>query len=61
MLGLEWDVEKFVVNLQTGHNTLRTHLTLIGAAENARCRNRDLGEESSLNIFCECDALASVR
>lgn len=50
-----------MVNLQNGHNTLRTHLILIGVAEDARCRNRDLGEESSLNILCECDDLAGVR
>lgn len=51
----------FEISLLTRNNTLRRHLTLIGMAEDIRCRKCGLEEESSFHIFCKCDALAGIR
>jgi hypothetical protein len=52
---------RVVVGLITGHNTLRRHLHIMGLCDNPICRKCDTGVESSVHIFCECEALASLR
>jgi hypothetical protein len=46
-----------------GHNTLRVHLHVyvIGLSNKPTCRKCGTGEETSVQILCECEALASLR
>ena len=50
-----------VIGLLTGHNTLRRHLYIMGLSNNPICRKCGTGEETSLHVLCECEALASLR
>jgi hypothetical protein len=50
-----------VIGLLTGHNTLRRHLHIMGLCGSPICRKCGTGEESSVHILCECEALASLR
>jgi hypothetical protein len=50
-----------VIGLLTGHNTLRRHLHIMGLCDSPICRKCGAGEESSVHILCECEALASLR
>ena len=50
-----------VIGLLTGHNTLRRHLHVMGLNNNPTCRKCGTEEETSVHIFCECKALASLR
>jgi hypothetical protein len=53
---------RVVIGLITGHNTLRRHLHIMGGlSDSLTCRKRGAGEESSVHILCECEALASFR
>jgi len=52
---------RVVIGLLTGHNTLRRHLYIMGLSNNPTCRKYGIGEETSVHIFCECVALASLR
>jgi len=45
----------------TGHNTLRRHLHPLGLLDSPLCRKWGVGEETSVHILCECEALASPR
>jgi len=50
-----------VIDLLTGHNTLRRHLCLMGIMNNLTCWKCGTEEETSVHILCECEALASLR
>jgi hypothetical protein len=52
---------RFVNGLLTGHNTLRRHLHLMGLTNSPLCRRYWVEDETSSHIFCECEALASLR
>jgi hypothetical protein len=47
--------------LLTGHNTLRTHVYVMGLSDNLICRKCSTEEETSVHILCECESLASLR
>jgi len=50
-----------VTGLLTRHNTLRRHLHVMGLNDNPTCRKCGTEEDTSANILCECEALASLR
>jgi hypothetical protein len=50
-----------VIGLLTGHNTLRRCLHIMGLCDSPICMKCGTGEESSVHILCECEALASLR
>ena len=50
-----------VIDLLTGHNTLKRHLHLLGLLDSPLCRKCGVKEETSAHILCECEALASLR
>jgi hypothetical protein len=50
-----------VIALLMWHNTLRRHLHVMGLCDSPICRKCGTGEESSVHILCECEALASHR
>jgi hypothetical protein len=52
---------RVVTGLLTGHNTLRRHVHVMGLSDSPICRKCGTGEESSVHILCECEALASLR
>ena len=52
---------RVVIDLLTGHNTLRRHLYVMGLSNNHTCRKCGNEEETSVHILCECEALASLR
>jgi hypothetical protein len=50
-----------VIGLLTGHNILRRRLHIMGLCDSPICRKCGTGEEPSVHILCECEALASLR
>jgi hypothetical protein len=50
-----------VTGLLTGHNTLRTHLHVIGLSDSPLCRRYGAEDETSAHILYECEALASLK
>jgi hypothetical protein len=52
---------RLVIGLLTGHNTLRRHVHIMGLCDSPICRKCCTGEETSVHILCECEALASLR
>ena len=52
---------RVVIDLLTGHNTLRRHLCIMGLGNNPNFRRRGTEEATSDHILCECEALASLR
>ena len=50
-----------VISLLTGHNNLRRHLYVMGLSNNPTCRKCGTEKETSVHIWCECEALASLR
>ena len=51
---------RVVIDLLTGHNTLRRHLHLMGLNSLPLCRC-GVQDENLAHILCECEALASLR
>jgi hypothetical protein len=49
---------RVVTGLLTDHNTLRRHLHVMGSPLHRKC---GAGEETSAPVFCECEALATLR
>ena len=51
---------RVVTGLLTGHNTLKRHLHLMGLSCSPVCTHTRCGaeEETSIHVFCECEALA---
>jgi len=52
---------RVVIDLLTGHNTLRIHLYITELSNNPTCRKCGTEEETSVHILCECETLASLR
>jgi len=52
---------RVIIDLLTGHNTLRRHLHLIGLSDIPLCRGCGAKFETSAHILCECEALPSHR
>jgi len=50
-----------VIGLLTRHNTLRSHIHLMGLTDSPLCRRCEAEDETSAHILCECEALASLR
>ena len=50
-----------LIGLLTGHNTMRRHLHRLGLMDSAWCRKCGVEEETSGNILCKSEALASFR
>jgi hypothetical protein len=52
---------RIVIGLLTGHNTLRRHLHIMGLTDSPLCRKCGAEEETSADVLCECEALATHR
>jgi hypothetical protein len=52
---------RVVIGLLTGHNTLRRHLHIMGLSDSPLCRKCGAQEETSADVLCECEALATHR
>jgi len=50
-----------VIGLLTGHYTLRRHLHVMGLSNDPACRKCGTEDKTSVQILCECKALASLR
>jgi len=50
-----------VIGLLNGHNFLRRHLHRLGLTDSALCGKCGVEEETSGNIICKCESLASFR
>jgi hypothetical protein len=61
LLSFDRNQSRAVIGLLTGHNSLRRHLQVMGLCDSPVCRKCGTGEESSVHILCECEALASLR
>ena len=51
---------RVVIGPLTGHNTLRRHLHIVGLSDSPLCRKCGT-EETSADVLCECEALATYR
>jgi hypothetical protein len=60
-LSFNWTKSRVFTGLLTGHNTLRRHLYLMGLSDILLCRRREAEDETSAQILCDCEALASLR
>jgi hypothetical protein len=49
-----------VISLLTGYNTVRRHLYIMGLSNNPICRKCGTEDETSVQILCACEALASL-
>jgi hypothetical protein len=54
-------ISRAVIDLLTGHNTLGRHLYLLGLHGSLLYKKCGVMEETSEQILCECEALASLR
>jgi hypothetical protein len=52
---------RVVTGLLTGHNTLRRHLHIMGLSDSPLCRKCGAEEDTSADVLCECEALATHR
>ena len=52
---------RVITGLLMEHNTLRRHLCIMGIGNDPTSRKCGTGEETSVHILCECEALASLR
>ena len=52
---------RWVVDLLTGHNTLKRHLRIMRLTEDSLCKRCGQKKESSFHVLCRCDALALHR
>jgi len=52
---------RVMIGLLAGHNTLRKHFYLMGLTNSPLCRRWGVEDKTSAHIFCECQALASLR
>jgi hypothetical protein len=50
-----------VIGILVGRNTLTRHFYLLGLLDSPLCRGCGVKEETSAQILCECEALASLR
>jgi hypothetical protein len=61
LLSFNRNQSRVVTGLLTGHNTLRSHLHLMGLLYSPLCRKRGVKEEASARILCECEAVTVLR
>jgi hypothetical protein len=61
LLSFKRTQSRVVTGPLTGYNTLRRHLHVMGLSNNPICRKCGTEEETSVHIFCACEALASLR
>jgi hypothetical protein len=61
LLSFNRTLSRVVIGLLTGHNTLRSHLCIMGLRNNPTCKKCGIEEETSVHILCECEALALLR
>ena len=47
--------------LLTEHDTLRTHLYIMGVIDSLLCRKREAEEKNSAHVLYECEALATLK
>jgi hypothetical protein len=52
---------RVVTGLFTGHNTFRKHLHIMGLSDSPLCTKCGAEEETSADVLCECEALATHR
>jgi hypothetical protein len=45
----------------TGHNTLRSHLYIMGLMDSPLCRRCGAEELTAAHVLCECEALATLK
>jgi len=61
LLSLNRTQSRVVIGLLTGRNNLRRYLYIIGLSNNSICRICGTEEETSVHIWCQCEAMASLR
>ena len=61
LLSFKRTQSRVVIGLLTGHNTLRSHLYVMGLSNNPICKKCGTGEETSGHVLCVCEAVASLR
>jgi len=61
LLSLNRIQSRTATGLLTGHNTLRRHFRLPALSDSPLCRRCGAEDETSAHIFCEYEALASLR
>jgi hypothetical protein len=61
LMCFNWAESRVVIDLLTGHNTLRRHLHVMGLVDSPLCRKCGAGEGTSAHVLCECEALATLR
>lgn len=49
-----------LTGLLTWHDALRRHLYVTGLTDNATCRRRGAGKETTAQVLCKCEAVASI-
>jgi len=52
---------RVVTGLLTGRNYPKRRTYLMGLMDNPNCRRCEAQEETSANVFCECESLVSLR
>ena len=52
---------RVLIGLLTGNNTLRRHLYIVRLIDSALCWRCGTQEETSADVLCECEALATHR
>jgi len=61
LLSFNMTQSRVVTGLHTGHITLRRHLYVMRLSNNPTCRKCGSEGETSVQILCECESLASLR
>jgi len=54
-------LSRVVTGLITGHNTLSRHCYITGLIDHPLCIRCGAEEETSAHIWCECEALVTLR
>jgi hypothetical protein len=50
-----------VTDFLTEHNTLKSHLDLMGQIDSPLCRKSGAEDETAVHVLCQCEALTSLR
>jgi hypothetical protein len=61
LLSFNRTLSRVVIGLLTGHNTLRRRLHIMGPSDSPLCRRCGAEDETSADVLCECEALATHR
>jgi hypothetical protein len=51
----------YILSTFCGHSILRRHLHIMGLSDSPLCRKCGAEEETSADVLCECEALATHR